>query len=83
MSAGERDARYASILQPLLTDLTFRVGSREATAESIDNAFPQATVLIKRAAEKLPRARFCRHLKPFWNAELVRLKREKVAAYRA
>ena len=52
------------------------------SAELIDSTFKEITKDIHETSDRLPRSKFKKHLKPFWNAEMDILKANKISAHR-
>ena len=48
----------------------------------IDDTLESITNRLANLGDKLPRAKFRKHVRPFWNAALTELKKAKVQAYR-
>ena len=65
-----------------LTVLNMRLANCNVTSELIDAGFDQLTRLIHSTASTLPRSKFVKHIKPFWNDSLNKLKQAKVLSYR-
>ena len=70
-----------NIRQPLI-DLSVKIQDTNISGESLDKFFEDLTGIMHDAALDLPRTRYVKHIKPFWNATLSALKKEKVIAYR-
>ena len=82
MSKADRDRLYAVPLYPMVDSILHKITLCAPSPEVIDDAFSDLTKCIMTVSERLPKKRFKKHLKPFWNAELSRLKRSKMCAYR-
>ena len=48
----------------------------------LDDCIDLLTCKLKQAAEKIPSAKFRKHLRPYWNARMNELKKEKVRTFR-
>ena len=69
------------IFQPLV-NLWERLSRDNLTEISIDGYFQELTTIIHEAASDLPRTKYVKHIKPYWNEDLGRLKRDKILTYR-
>ena len=52
------------------------------TPNTLDPLFQELTDILHRASSNLPRTKFVKRIKPYWNEELSHLKRDKVYTYR-
>ena len=83
MSMFDKAVKYRNVLEPSLIDLKGSFSNSMKNNEDIDMYFENLTICINRVSEILPRTKYKRNLKPFWNRELSRLKLKKVLSYRA
>ena len=82
MTPMAREQRYTSVLAPMLDALAMGYAGAELSHELIDGAFTDLIGHIRGVSDGLPKSRFRKNLKPYWNQELRNLKRAKVEAYR-
>ena len=75
--------RYLENLTQTLGVFLEKVSHVQITPDILNSYFAELTSILHRAASDLHRSIFVKHIKPFWNAELSRLKREKIASYRS
>ena len=61
-----------------LDQLNLRLETHGDSSLDIDASFDQLINLIHRASDTLPRSRYVKHIKPFWNPNLCELKRLNV-----
>ena len=74
--------KYQEVITPVLDRFITSLDISNGSHEYIDRCFDQLIEIIHTATCKLPRSRFVKHVKPFWNPHLRELKRLKVSAYR-
>ena len=65
-----------------LRELIDRINSEAITAELLDTYFNDITEILHDTATDLPRTRYVKHYKPYWNPEVSQLKRVNVDTYR-
>ena len=82
LSAYNKFIQYQCVLEPLLEDISTRLGDSPKGPFDIDNAFNDLIRTIHEVSETLPHTKYKKNLKPFWNAHLSELKRKKVISYR-
>ena len=70
------------MIGPALDDFNDFLRLNPDATNIIDNSFERLIGIVHDAARALPRSKFCKHIKPFWNSHLKELKRTKVNAYR-
>ena len=64
--------------------LTFRekIRGTHLSPNTLDPLFQELTDILHKASVDLPRTKFVKRIKPYWNEDLSRLKREKIQTYR-
>ena len=83
MNADERYRKYEAVIAPELDGLAARLASEDITNSQVDEVIDRVIECITDVSTRLPKSRFSKHLKPFWNEELSLLKRTKVSDHRA
>ena len=73
--------KYSSRLRPHIMDILAGVSAVALTQDSIDEAFNRLTSAISTVSLGLPRSKFRKNLKPYWNPDLQELKRQKILTY--
>ena len=63
-------------------DMLERVNIDTMGPNEIDTTIDLITSKLVNLGDNLPRAKYRKHVRPFWNATLTELEREKVLAYR-
>ena len=81
ISAGALN-NYVEAIGPELHDFSCHLINLTNTADNIDAAFDRLIGIIHDATQHLPRSRFRKHIKPFWNSQLKELEPLKVSAYK-
>ena len=66
-----------------LNELRNRISNGDVTPNLIDTYLSELTDVLHLSSENLSRTNYVKHFKPYWNAELTRLKQIKVYTYRA
>ena len=74
--------RYFLNSQEPLRELRNRIISKDITPNLIDTYLNELTGALHSAAADLSHTKYVKHFKPYWNAELSRLKKIKVNTYR-
>ena len=82
MTKADVKRKYESPLQTKFSNILSRLQRTVGSAELIDSTFKEITKDIHETSDRLPRSKFKKHLKPFWNAEMDILKANKISAYR-
>ena len=83
MNVDERYRKYEVVISPELGSLATRLARDDITNAQVDEVIDRVIGCITEVSTRLPKSRFSKHLKPFWNEELRLLKRTKVSDYRA
>ena len=82
MSRADIASNYSDKLKQPILELIDTFLRSDKTPLLIDRSLEKLTRDILKISEKLPHSSFKKNLKPFWNADLTELKRQKVLAYR-
>ena len=61
---------------PLLQELLLKLQDISINESRLDSCIDELVGCIKGAAKNIPTAKFKRHLKPYWNEDLEKLKKE-------
>ena len=75
------ERKFTFKVDPRVRQICRNFESYTLTPTVIDESFSQLTQVLMNVADSLPRTKFRKNLKPFWNADLSNLKRAKVHAY--
>ena len=78
----DRKRLYEDVLEPSLRGILCGVRVMDVTPDNIDKSFEDLTRCVLEGSAKLPRSKYRKHLKPYWNSDLDKLKKDKVVAYR-
>ena len=78
----EMKRRYNDRLDTLPLGIKGALDISEGNHSDIDNCFTKLTSAMLRISDDLPKTKYRKNLKPFWNQTLSRLKKEKVKFYR-
>ena len=81
LSTAELRETYTDELAPVFSSLLEDLNSNPDDLV-IDECFEKLTKAMILLSNGLPKTKFRKNLKPFWNSDLSRCKKEKVAAYR-
>ena len=54
----------------------------ECSEDGIDNLVNNITTLLVEKDKNLPRSKYVKHIRPFWNENLTQLKRDKIICYK-
>ena len=82
LNDAEKRGRYGDVIAPELIRLTNVLASGDLAEAAIDEVLDNAIRCVTDASARLPKSKFRKHIKPFWNEELSALKREKVRCHR-
>ena len=82
LSQHEMKTRYADRLDSIAIVIKDAFEMSDGCHSAIDNCFSKLTDAMHLVANDLPRSKFKKNLKPFWDSVLSRLKKEKVECYR-
>ena len=82
MSRADIARNYSDKLKQPILELIDTFLRSDKTPLLIDRSLEKLTRDILKISEKLPHSSFKKKLKPFLNADLTELKRQKVLAYR-
>ena len=82
MTAVERNTRYTERVDAQVDIIMDTLLASEPNPQNIDLALDALTRSIMNVSMDLPHSAFRKHLEPYWNADLSRLKYLKVTAYR-
>ena len=82
LSIVDRNTRYAEKVDSQVNIIRDTYLSTGYDAQRIDMALEALTQAIMTVSEDLPHSTYRKHLKPYWNADLTRLKQLKVNTYR-
>ena len=82
LSQADVQSRYANPLIPKLEGCLARLQMPFITEKRIDEIFDEVTFHLRDASKNLPKTKFRKHLKPFWDNEMDALKEEKIRTYR-
>ena len=74
--------RYANRLDTLALGIKDALDISEGKHSDIDICFTKLTSAMLRISDDLPKTKYRKNLKPYWNQTLTRLKKEKVKFYR-
>ena len=74
--------RYKTPSEALCTDLISQYSIDKLTPIELDELLEKLTTGLTKIGDRLPRKKFRKHIRPFWNDELTRLKKVKVRCYR-
>ena len=78
----EMNVRYTDKLETMSIGIKDIFDLSDGSPADIDDCFSKLTDAMHRISDELPKSRYRKNLKPFWNPELSRLKYEKVRFYR-
>ena len=73
---------YSQCIYQPLANLWERFSRDNLTHDRINIYFQELTTIIHEATSDLPRTKYVKHIKPYWNEDLERLKRDTILTYR-
>ena len=73
--------RYTSLIEKDCQDILLSKDIRNLSCDELDCLVDQITNMLIKNDKNLPRARYAKHIRPFWNPRLNDLKRVKVRCY--
>ena len=82
LKPGNVKLKYELALRPDLIRLARRMRTSVITEQLIDDIFNDLTISIHKISDKLPKAKFRIHQKPYWNDVMDLLKAAKIKDYR-
>ena len=82
LTTDDLRAKYTDVISTALSNFNTSLRRLPDTTNNIDTAFGRLVDIVHNSARHLPRSRYRRHIKPFWNSQLKGLKLMKVSAYR-
>ena len=82
LTKDELKSKYGDVIAPALHDFNDYLNLNSNMTSIIDTSFERLINIVHDAARALPRSKFRKHIKPFWNSHLKELKLIKVRAYR-
>ena len=82
LSKAERMRQYGNRVALSCRQLFDSYANVVLTEGDLDHIFSAIISEVDSAATRLPRSTYRKHLKPFWDAELDRLKADKIRTYR-
>ena len=82
LNLEDRLVKYEHKLLPEVESVIERLTNTTPSIELVEWAFSTLTDTFNRVSADLPRCKFKRHLKPYWNDQLSVLKSLKVKSYR-
>ena len=82
LNAHDKVTRYQRKLETHLRLIKDSFNDSDGSTANIDLAFDRLTNTIQQISKSLPRTKYMKHLKPYWDENLTLLKRRKVDSYR-
>ena len=82
LTRHEIQVKYEFPLIPKFTESLELLQRPDINERQIDYIFEEITKQLLKTSATLPRSKFRKHLKPFWDAEMDVLKLEKIRTYR-
>ena len=82
LTVGDLNMNYRDVISTSLDQFNDKLETLCDFPHAIYTNFDKLINLIHRASVKLPRSRYVKHVKPFWNSHHSELKRLKVETYR-
>ena len=76
------DDIYTNPLEEFCEEILQNTNFDSLCPEGIDRVINEVTLKLVQNGNNLPKARFKKHIRPYWNGELSELKRDKVRAFR-
>ena len=74
--------RYQGLVSEEICNITANFDANNPSPETVDALVDDLVKCLVNASDKLPRSKFRKNVRPFWNANLTTLKKSKVDHYR-
>ena len=82
MSNADIKVNLDEVIKPECESIMRKTLSSELCGKFMDDTFESLTRILHDASTKLPKSKFRKHLKPYWNHKMDALKSNKIRAYK-